>query len=98
LEATARLRKLALYSRYEWVQKSGEELVLDESIYDHHEMYPVNAITAGVSYDILELRKTRLALGAQLSLYHADSRLDALYGKNPLAGQVYLHIYPGRMR
>jgi hypothetical protein len=97
LEASLRLKKLVLYSRYEWVQKSGEELVLDEDIYDHHEMYPVNAITVGAGYDLLSVFNTRLALGGQLSMYHADSRLDMLYGKNPLAGEIYLHLYPGRM-
>ncbi|RYD58179.1 MAG: hypothetical protein EOP56_04460 [Sphingobacteriales bacterium] len=98
LEATLRLKKLALYSRYEWVQKSGEELALEEPQFDHHKLYPVNALTAGASYDVLEIWKTRLALGAQLSVYRADAQLRALYGNAPLAGQIYMHIYPSLMR
>jgi hypothetical protein len=98
VEASVRQGKLVLYSRYEWVQKSGEELLLDEGVFDHHEMYPINAITIGAGYDLVEVINTRVALGGQLSLYHADKRLDALYGKNPMAAEVYLHIYPKLMK
>lgn len=31
---------------YEWVQKSFEELALDEFIYGHDAVFPVNAFTA----------------------------------------------------
>jgi len=48
LEASLRLKKLALYTRYEWVQKSVEELNLDENIYGKETVFPVNAITLGL--------------------------------------------------
>ena len=52
LEASLRLKKLALYTRYEWTQKSVEELNLDENIYGKETLFPVNAITLGFNYDI----------------------------------------------
>lgn len=95
LEASWKKNKLTLHSRYEWVQKSVEELVLDENTYGHDTVFPVNAFTVGFHYDILEIGQTRLASGGQLSFYHADKKLNSLYGKNPMAFEVYLRLYPG---
>jgi len=33
-----------------------------------------------------------------LSWYHPDKQLSSLYGKNPLAGEVYLRFYPSLMK
>ncbi|RYE32782.1 MAG: hypothetical protein EOP42_09055 [Sphingobacteriaceae bacterium] len=98
LEASYRLRKLELYTRYEWVQKSREELNLDENLYGHDTLFPVNALTLGLNYDLFYIGKFRVAAGGQLSAYHADNRLDNLYGKNPYAGEVFLRIYPSLMK
>lgn len=97
-EAEWRLHKLAVYGRYEWVQKSVEELALDEITYEHDAVFPVNAGTVGLSYDLLQSKPARIALGAQGSLYHSSTMLNSLYGKNPAAFEVYLRIYPGVMR
>lgn len=93
-EASYALNRLNIYGRYEWVQKSVDELNLDEAIYGHHAVFSVNAFTAGLSYDVLQARIIRVAAGLQGSLFVADSRLDGLYGMNPMAGQVYLRFYP----
>jgi hypothetical protein len=93
-EASYALNRLNIYGRYEWVQKSVDELNLDEAIYGHHTIFPVNAFTAGLSYDVFQARVVRVAAGMQGSLYMADNRLDGLYGKKPMAGQVYLRFYP----
>lgn len=98
LEAAVNLRRAAVYGRYEWVQKSVEELDLDASKYGEHTLFPVNALTVGASYDLLHLKPVNIALGGQISVYHADSKLDELYGKNPLSGEVFLRIYPALMR
>jgi len=97
LEANVRLKKLDVYMRYEWVQKSGEELNLNESIYGAYIMYPINAITLGAGYDLFSIGHITVAGGGQLSLYHADPIFDGLYGQNPMAAEVYLHIYPRLM-
>ena len=98
LEGEWRKNKLAIHSRYEWVQKSVEELDLSEITFGHDAVFPVNAFTAGFNYDLLNIGQTRLAGGGQLTFYHADERLDALYGHNPMAFEVYLRLYPGRMK
>jgi len=97
LEGSYNFKRTAIYSRYEWVQKSGEELNLDEVVYGHDALFPVNALTAGISYDLLNVDKTTFALGTQISIYHPEKRLSGLYGNNPVAGQIYLRIYPARM-
>lgn len=97
LEGAWRKRKLSLYTRYEFAQKSGEELVL-EPLFEEHQIFGIHALTLGGNYDILELKNTRLAAGAQWSIYRAPGSLDPLYGKNPMALQVYLRIYPALMK
>ncbi len=94
LEGSKQQRRLALYSRYEWVQKSVEELRLDETQFGHDAIFPIHALTAGASYDIFNAGNTKFALGGQLSLYSPDKRLSPLYGTTPVAGQLYLRIYP----
>lgn len=97
-EGEWRKNKLAIHSRYEWVQKGIEELSLDENVYGHDPVFPVNAFTVGFNYDLLKLGGSRLAGGGQWTLYHADKRLNSLYGKNPMAVEVYLRLYPSMMR
>lgn len=96
LEGAYNIKKTAVYSRYEWVQKSAEELNLDETLFGT-KTFSVHAFTAGVSYDILNVGKTKFALGGQLSIYKPEDRLSKLYGDNPMAGQIYLRIYPKAM-
>lgn len=97
LEGSWRKNRLAVYSRYEFVQKSAEELVLDETVYGHDAIFPVNALTLGTAFDLFDLGSARFSLGGQVSAYHADSKLDALYGERPVSAEVYIRIYPGLM-
>jgi hypothetical protein len=97
-EGEWRKNKLAIHTRYEWVQKGIEELSLDENVYGHDAVFPVNAFTIGFNYDMLKLGGSRLAAGGQWTLYHADERLNTLYGKNPMAVEMYIRLYPGMMK
>jgi hypothetical protein len=97
LEGEWRAHRLALHGRYEWVQKSSEELALNPNIYGLDVIYPVNAFTVGFNYDVLKMGSTNLAAGSQFTLYHAPERLNTLYGKNPMAFEVYLRVYPAKM-
>jgi hypothetical protein len=98
LEGDLRIRKLALYTRYEFVQKTTEELVLNPLVYGDNTLFPVNAITLGLNYDLLKIGTLNLAGGAQLTYYPTDSRLSSLYGKNPMGGEVFLRLYPRLMK
>ena len=97
LEGAWRMRKASIYTRYEFAEKSAGELVL-EPAFDHDEIFRVHAFTLGANYDLFEVQKTRVAAGAQWSIYGAAAALNEFYGKNPMALQVYLRIYPSLMR
>lgn len=97
LEGSWRKSRLALHVRYEFVQKSVEELNLNEAVYGHDALFPVHALTMGAAYDFLNFGTTRLAGGSQFTIYNADTRLNGHYGNNPMAFQVYLRLYPGLM-
>ena len=91
------MNKLTLYTRYEWIQKSAEELGLDEAQFDHHALFPVNPMTLGLNYDLFRFGVIRVAGGGHMSAYMASSQLDPVYGNNPMSGQVYLRFYPTLM-
>ncbi len=95
-EASWRKDKLALYGRYGFVQKSAGELVLNETAYGNN-IFPV-AFTAGFNYDLLQIGKTVLAGGSQFTYKYAGNKLNALYGKNPMAFEVFLRLYPALMK
>lgn len=95
-EAALRRERLVAYGRYEWVQKSGEELQLGGGT--HEKLFPVNMLTLGAGYDLVHDAPVRVSLGAQGSVYKADKALDAVYGDMPISAQIYLRIYPGLMR
>ena len=99
IEGTYKEGKMALYGRYEWVQKTAEDLALKppfiagESIF-----YPVSALTMGVSYDLFHISTFTLAAGTQLSVTHPDSRLYDTYGHYPISGEAYLHVYFSKLK
>jgi hypothetical protein len=97
IEGAHSVRRTTVYGRYEWVQKSLEELNLNEQEFGHDAIFPVHAFTAGVSYEVLTVGKTKFSLGTQLSVYSPDQKLEPLYGSTPVAGQVYLRIFPNIM-
>ena len=98
LEGAWNKKRLTLYTRYEWVQKSTEELALDETSYGHDALFPVHAWTAGFNFDLLNVGQTRLAGGSQLAFYKTGEKLNDLYGKHPLALELYIRLYPGLMK
>jgi hypothetical protein len=97
IEAEWRKKRFAIHSRFESVQKGIEELALDENAYGHDAVFPINAFTLGFNYDLLKIGQTRLTGGGQWTLYGAGDRLNSLYGKNPMAVEVYLRLYPSMM-
>ncbi len=97
LESALTLNNTAIYGKYEWVEKSAEELLLDEEAYGHGAIFPVNAITLGVNQNLFKVANTYLAVGVQGTWYGVDDKLQNLYGKNPLAFQTYIRLYPGLM-
>jgi hypothetical protein len=95
-ESNLQLDRFALYGRYEWIQKSANELQVTG--FEHDRLFAVNALTIGTNYTVLRAYNTNLSLGVQGSLYMPDKDLYPVYGKNPLAGQIYLRLYPNLMK
>ena len=96
-EGALRLRKASVYTRYEFTEKSAEELVLTPT-FDADKIFGIHALSLGINYDLATFGKTRMAVGGQWSIYGAPRELISFYGKNPMAAQVYLKIYPALMK
>jgi len=94
LEASQQFPKQAVYGRYEFVQKSAEELSL-EHIFDEGKLFNIHKLTLGTNRKLFAIGPIDWLLGAQLSLNAPPSSLHGLYGNLPLAGEVYLQIRPG---
>lgn len=95
LESNLQLDRFAVYGRFENIEKSASELLLDQ--FEEHELFGINALTLGLNYTILRHWDTNLAIGAQGTLYSADSRLDLVYGNNPKSLEIYMRISPALM-
>lgn len=98
VESALSLNHTAIYGKYEYVEKSTEELVLDEQEYQHGTLFPISALTLGVQQKLVSHWNTNMAVGAQVSGYNPPKSLKNLYGNNPLAFEIYLRIYPGIMK
>jgi hypothetical protein len=90
--------KWALYGKYEFVQKSGEELVLEEAAFNNESVFNINALTLGFNYEILGIGNTRLAGGGQFTFYKSETQLNTLYGKDPMAFEIFLRFYPALLK
>lgn len=94
LEGDIRIKKLDAYTRFEFVQKTTEELNLNPLAYGDDTIFPVNAITLGLNYDLLKIGPLNLAAGGQLTYYGVANKLTSLYGSGPMGGEVFLRLYP----
>ncbi|MDJ1499713.1 hypothetical protein [Xanthocytophaga agilis] len=96
-ESNLQLNRFATYGRYEFVQKSSEELGLDADAGDPllaDQRFSVHAITLGVSYTVYTFLHTNVNAGIQGSLYMPEKTLESIYGKTPFSAQVYIRLTP----
>ena len=93
-ETNLQIDKWGFYGRYEWVQKSAEELNI--AWFDHNEkdLFPISVVSLGINRQILSFKNTLLQAGIQVSLHFNQPQLKPTYGDTPLSGQVYLRITP----
>jgi hypothetical protein len=94
VESNVQMRRLAVYGRYEFVQKPADDLELSqfgEMIYDIH------GFTFGANWRIATVFLTDILVGGQGKISGTHARLDRIYGNNPLAAQVYLNLRPTRL-
>ncbi len=93
-EGSLQKGRWATYGRFEWVQKSSEELGLAQF---EDEIFDVNSVTLGANYQLNLFRSFNTTVGGQLTLNAFGSSLEPVYGTNPLSGQVYLRVMPPRV-
>ena len=95
LETNYQRERDTVYARWEYVEKSGRELVLAPA--DLNEIFPVNAISIGYVRDLSHGRNIDIGLGGQFTLDFWPSELDRYYGGGPGYGfQVFLRVRPSR--
>jgi hypothetical protein len=95
LESNLQMNKTAVYGRYEFIQKSVHELSINGNGTD--KLFPVNALTLGASYNLLHAFNTNFRIGIQGSAFITPSELAGLYGRLPLAAEIYIHVLPINM-
>ena len=94
IEGDIRVKKLDLYTRYEFVQKTTGELNLNSVIYGSNTIFEVDAITLGTNYDLFKISKLNLAIGAQLTYYSADDRFKQLIWQEPFGWRNIFKALP----
>jgi hypothetical protein len=94
LESNLQMNRTAVYGRYEVIEKSADELKI---VQQPGELFPINALTIGASYNVLNVFNTNFRIGMQGSAFLTSSKLYTLYGKTPLSAEIYIHILPINM-
>jgi hypothetical protein len=92
LEDNHHFKKNTVYSRYEFVQKSSEELDLLSELGDVE--FNIHAFTMGYNHLIFAARFFDFLGGFQGTINFSPKKLQNIYGKNPLAVEVYLQMRP----
>jgi len=92
LEDNHRFGANVFYGRYEFVQKSPEELNLINLM--DSKTFPLHSISLGYNRRLIENHTAALCAGAQLRLNFIPAGLKDLYGTVPVGAQVYVQLRP----
>ena len=93
IESNYQRERDTIYGRFEWVQKSGHELVLARR--DLDEIFDVTAISIGYVRDLSHANNIDVGLGGQLTLDFWPGELDRYYGGGRGYGfQIFLRLRP----
>jgi hypothetical protein len=91
-EADYQFGKNALFTRIEFIRKSGEELGLEEE--REGELFSISAFTLGMSRTIYSSHHVSIAIGALCTVSPVDSDLRSTYGELPFSVEGYLRLSP----
>ena len=93
LESNYQRGRNTVYARWERVEKSGHELVLNHA--DVEKIFPVNAVSIGYVRDLSHGNKIDIGLGGQFTVNVWPEGLDRYYGDGVGYGfQFFLRIRP----
>ena len=90
LEGNLQFKASALYSRYEFIQKSAGELDLP----DGNTLFNIHAVSIGYNHLLLPGQSFEVFGGTKATLNVSDKELQDIYGKTPLGWQIYLQLRP----
>jgi hypothetical protein len=97
LETDLQWKRETIYGRFEYVEKSGHELVLKGA--DLERIFGVSAWSIGYVHDFRHAEGIDVGLGGQFTVNTRPEHLDRYYGENLGYGfQVFLRIRPSLMR
>ena len=89
--------KNAIFGRFERVQKSGHELVLNGA--DEHRIFNVGAYSVGFLRDIVKDKGFDMGLGGMLTFNQNPAALVPYYGGTNHQGfQIFLRFRPSKMK
>jgi len=81
------------YARAEWVQKSLDELGVDQPG-AHATMQDIGALTLGFSQRLATIALIDIAVGGQITANFVPSDLTSYYGSLPISAQLYVRFTP----
>lgn len=84
------------FTRLELVDK--DELEIPLSIAPPGTSFRIGGFTFGGVRDLLHNSTGQIGLGAAVTFYSKPQALDALYGRHPVAFQIFLRLRPGLMK
>jgi len=91
-EADYQFGQNALFTRLEFVEKSGEELGVEEKV---HDLFSVSAFTLGMARTIFSSHNVSISIGALCTVYPVEHDLRKIYGELPFSVEGYLRFSPG---
>ncbi len=97
-ESNYQIQKNTIFGRFEEVQKSAHELVLEDEIY-HGRNFLVGAYSVGYIRDIVKDKGIDVGLGAMATFNHNPAAIAPVYGGTNHGGfQIFMRFRPSRMR
>lgn len=94
-EAAYQFGRFGVFGRGEVVDKSTEELALDDALGEA--VYSVGALSLGGVAEVARLGGLVARVGLQGTAYAVPDGLAPLYGSAPVSAQVFLRLSPSRM-
>jgi hypothetical protein len=92
-EADYQFGKNSLFTRMEFIRKSGEELGLEEE--RENDLFSVSAFTLGAAWTLFSNHAVSVSVGALCTVSPVDSDLRDIYGELPFSVEGCLRLSPG---
>ena len=91
-EADYQFGKNALFTRMEFLRKSGEELGLKEEM--EHDVFSISAFTLGIARTVFSSHTMSVSIGGLCTVYPVESNIRRIYGDFPFSVEGYIQWSP----